>query len=157
MKKNKEKQFSQWMDMVIWGLGICGVVVYGYYVPLILQLSNRKDDSLEWMIFIAITLIPCYIVLYFGRKMSKSVGDGRIFTTENALCFTHISNLAFVTTIFWTVVLIVFLYVGISQPVLFLLSVFVSFLGSIVVVAGRILSHFILLASEIKEENEGFV
>ncbi|MFI3255075.1 MAG: DUF2975 domain-containing protein [Eubacteriales bacterium] len=157
MKKTKEKQFSQWMKGVVFGLGICGILFYGYYVPLAINLSNRSEFSTEWLIFIGLCLIPCYAVLYFGGKMAKSVGEGEIFTKENSASLKHISNLALVTSIFWTVVHLVFLYLGISQPVLFLLSIFVSFLGVIVVLAGQILSHFILLAFEIKEENEEFI
>lgn len=154
---SKESQFALSMRLVIFGMGVCGVVIYTLLFPKMIPLLVDESYFLISMICMFLALTPCYGVLYYGLKLAKSVEKGIVFSLQNSKDLKAISNLALIDTIYFVIANIIFYLLGISYTLTIMLSLFVDFFGIIVFLAGRILSHFIFLASEIKEENEGFI
>ncbi len=154
---SKEKKFALAMRVVIFGMGVSGVIIYAFLFPIMIPILGDDAYFIHGMIFMFFALIPCYGVLYYGLKLAKSVENSVVFSVENSKDLKSISNLALIDTIYFILANIIFYSLGISYTHTILLSLFVDFFGIIVFLAGRILSYFIFLASEIKEENEAFI
>lgn len=154
---SKEKQFATAMRAVIVGMGVCGVIIYTFLFPQMIPILVDESYFMLSMVCMLLALIPCYGVLYYGLKLAKSVEVGLIFTVDNSKDLKAIANLALIDTVYFVIANIIFYSLGISYTHTIMLSLFVDFFGIIVFLAGKILSHFIYLASEIREENEAFI
>ena len=154
-----QKSLSKWLKAIIGGMAVCGAVIYFYMIPIWgrdLTKANPEYASwyLPWLIAILISGIPCYLVLYFGWKISTEIGRDNSFSMENAEHLKKISILAAIDSLYFFVVNVVFMIVGINHPGVFLISMLAIFAGVVVTVAAAALSHLVRKAAEIQEENE---
>lgn len=154
-----QKSLSKWLKAIIGGMAVCGAVIYFYMIPIWgrdLTKANPEYASwyLPWLIAILISGIPCYLVLYFGWKISTEIGRDNSFSMENAEHLKKISILAAIDSLYFFVVNVVFMMIGINHPGVFLISMLAIFAGIVVTVAAAALSHLVRKAAEIQEENE---
>ncbi|MGN0350790.1 MAG: DUF2975 domain-containing protein [Roseburia sp.] len=154
-----QKSLSKWLKAIIGGMAVCGAVIYFYMIPIWgrdLTKANPEFASwyLPWLIAILISGIPCYLVLYFGWKISTEIGRDNSFSMENAEHLKKISILAAIDSLYFFVVNVVFMIVGINHLGVFLISMLAIFAGVVVTVAAAALSHLVRKAAEIQEENE---
>ena len=74
----KQITLSRWLKFIIIGVGICGLIVYGMVIPMLGQAIAAYEQGVfdycywPWLIFIWVTAIPCYMVLFFAWKIPKS-------------------------------------------------------------------------------------
>lgn len=94
------------------------------------------------------------MVLYFGWKISTEIGRDNSFSMENAELLKKISILSAIDSLYFFVVNVVFMMIGINHPGVFLISMLAIFAGVVVTVAAAALSHLVRKAAEIQEENE---
>lgn len=154
-----QKSLSKWLKAIIGGMAVCGAVIYFYMIPIWgrdLTKANPEYASwyLPWLIAILISGIPCYMVLYFGWKISTEIGRDNSFSMENAELLKKISILSAIDSLYFFVVNVVFMMIGINHPGVFLISMLAIFAGVVVTVAAAALSHLVRKAAEIQEENE---
>lgn len=155
----EQKGLSKWLKFITICFGLFGLVIYAFVVPYlgtdIAQSYPEYSHAFwPWAIFLWITAVPCYIVLFFMWRISTNIGRDRSFCRENA---TDLKRIAFVTaadTIFFFVTNIVLLLLDISHPGIVLASFVFTFLGAAFAVASAALSHLVLKAAKLQEENE---
>ncbi|MFR8207705.1 DUF2975 domain-containing protein [Hominenteromicrobium sp.] len=86
----EQKHLSNWLKLILIGVGICGLIIYFFVIPmyglslcsLYPEFSNR---FWPWLLFIWISGIPCFMVLCYGWKISSNIGNDQSFTEKK--CF----------------------------------------------------------------------
>ena len=150
---------SNWLKGIIIGIAICGIIICFLIIPslgkdIAYQYPEYEHCYLPWLIAIWISVLPCYIVLSYGWKITIEIGKDNSFSKENAGYLKNISILALVDTVYVFLFNVVFLFLNMSHPGVFLASLFVDFAGVTVAVVAAGLSHLVQKAAEIQSENE---
>ena len=156
----KQTTLSKWLKMIIIGVGICGLIVYGVVVPMLGEamadyLQGEFDYCyLPWLIFIWITAIPCYLALVYAWKIASNIGQDKSFTWANAKYLKWISILAVTDAAFFFVGNIVYWLIGLNHPGIVVFSLLVVFAGVAVAIASAALSHLVLKAEVLQEQSD---
>ena len=155
----KQGALANWIKCVIIGVGICGLVVYSIIMPrfgayLVKQNSMLESNVMPWLILIWISAIPCYCVLVLGWKVADNIKKDRTFSYENAGYLKWASYLAMGDSIFVFVAHSIFLMMDMSAAAVMLVIIIVVFFGVSISVCAAALSHLVIKAADIQEENE---
>lgn len=154
-----QRSLSNWLKIIIAGIGGCGAIIYAYLIPWIgkdLVYANPEFSYcyVPWLCVIWLSAIPCYLALYFGWKITEEISRDNSFSMENARYLTYISIFALADSGYFFLANLVLLFLGMNHPSIFLGSLFVEFAGVAVAVAAAALSHLVQKAAKIQEENE---
>lgn len=152
-------KLSKWLKAVIIGTGICGTIIYFYVFPFWgrdMIASNPEFASWywPWLIFLWLTSIPCYATLVCSWKIAKEIENDNSFCRKNANLLKLISILASIDSAFLFAGNIVLLLLKMNHPGVVLLAFFVVFAGITVTITAAALSHLVLKAAILREENE---
>lgn len=155
----KQDTLSKWLKLVLVGVGICGLMVYLFLIPsygksLVYQYPEFSDRYWPWLIFLWATGIPCYAALYFGWKISASIGMDQSFTLSNAKLLKRIAWLAAGDSVFFFIGNVVLLLFNMSHPGVTLFSLLVVFAGAAVTIAAAALSHLVQKAAVLQEQSD---
>lgn len=150
---------SKWLKAVIIGTGVCDTVVYFLVFPfwgrdIIYAYPEFSSWYWPWLTFLWLTAIPCYIALVSGWKIVTEIGRDQSFCIENAKRLRLISILAAIDSAFVFVGNIVFLLLNMTHPGVFLIALFVVFGGIALTAVFAALSHMVLKAAKLREEND---
>lgn len=153
-----QKSLSKWLKGIILGLAACGGIVYGGLVPMIGQdLAFENPEFAHcyypWLVMLWITAIPCYLILYNGWRLTTEIARDNSFSYENARYLKRIGIFALADSAYFFVSNLAFLFLNLSHPGVFLVSLLVDFAGVVVAVTAAALSHLVLKAAEIQQEN----
>ena len=152
----EQKKFSLWLRIIIIGVGLCGLIVFGAVVPALgTQMQSLYPEFstavLPWKIFIWCSGVPCFAVLFFAWKIASSIGADRSFTNENAKNLNWISGLAAGDALFFFLGNLLFLFLHMTLPGMVLASFIIVFIGIAVAVASAALSHLVKKAADLQE------
>ncbi len=155
----EQKGLSRWLKFITIGMGICGLVIYCIVLPVCggdmsAEYPEFSGAYYPWLIFLWITAIPCYAVLVFTWRISTKIGNDNSFSLRNAQDLKIISVLTIGDTLFFFVMNIIYLLMGISHPGIMIASLIITFIGISIAVASAALSHLVFKAAKIQEENE---
>lgn len=156
----RQNTLSKWLKFIIVGVGICGIIIYGVVIPMLGQTMAVLEQGMydhcfwPWLIFIWITAIPCYLVLFFAWKIAVNIGKDKSFTAENARYLKWISVLAVTDAAVFFAGNILYLFLNMNHPGIVLLSLLVVFAGVAVAIASAALSHLVLKAEVLQEESD---
>ena len=69
-----QKSLSKWLKGIIIGIALCGLVIYGFLLPMFgrdLAVANPEFAYCyePWLAILWISAVPCYLVLYNGWKI----------------------------------------------------------------------------------------
>lgn len=153
-----QKSLSKWLKGIILGLAVCGGIIYGCMIPMFgRDLAYENPEFAHcyypWLVMLWITAIPCYLVLYNGWRITVEIAKDHSFSYENARYLKRICMLALVDSVYFFIANLVLLFLNMSHPGVFLVSLFVDFAGVVVAVTAAALSHLVLKAAEIQQEN----
>lgn len=154
-----QKSLSKEMKLVLAFLGVLGAVLYFIVVPIVgLDFVKIYPEYsfcyLPWLVFILITAVPCYSVLFIGWKIATSIGCDNSFTEINAKRLKYISWLAFMTSIYLFLGTTVFLLLSMCHFTVFLASCLVSFIGFAISVASAVLSYLVKKAAYLQKQSD---
>jgi MFS family permease len=152
-------RLSRWLKAIIIGTGICGTVIYFLAIPMIGKaIVSEYPEACSWywpwLIFLWLTAVPCYIALVSGWKIAADIGRDRSFSFENAKRLKLISILAAADSILAFAGNLVFYFLNMTQAVVFFMGFFIVFVGIALSVVFAALSHMVLKAAKLREENE---
>ena len=153
----EQKHLSKWLKLILLGVGICGLIIYTFIIPmyglslrtLYPEFSNR---FWPWLIFIWVSGIPCFMVLYLAWKISSNIGKDLSFSEQNASLLKSISVLAVADAGFFFIGNIVLLFLNMSHPGVVIASFIIVFVGVAVAVASAVLSHLVKKAAALQEQ-----
>lgn len=154
-----QKGLANSLKAVMIGIGICGLVIYLYFIPvggkaILYNEPSYKYYYLSWVIFIWLTAIPCYLVLICGYRIAVEIGKDNSFSAINARLLKYISGLAAFDSLFLFVESCIFYVLDMNHGGLTLLCILVVFGGIAVTIAAAALSHLVYKAAALKEETE---
>lgn len=105
-----QTSLSRWLKVVIGGIAACGAIICFYLVPLFgKDLVNANPEFancyVPWLIVIWLSAIPCYLVLYFGWRITTEISRDHSFSMENSKYLKYISILALADSgyFFWQI------------------------------------------------------
>lgn len=155
----EQKGLSLWLKFIAVCFAVFGLVIYCIVLPYVgsemVQTNPEYSHAYyPWLIFLWITAVPCYAVLVFLWRISTNIGRDRSFCRENAVDLKRVAVLTAADTIFFFVVNVVFLFLGISHPGVVLGSLVFTLLGAAFAVASGALSHLVLKAAKLQEESD---
>lgn len=155
----EQKYLLKWLKWILIGVGVCGIIVYAFIVPmyglglrtLYPELSNR---FWPWLIFIWGSGIPCFMALYCAWKITANIGKDQSFTEQNASLLKSISILSIGDAGFFFVGNIALLLLNMSHPAVAIASLAVVFVGIAIAVAAAVLSHLVKKAAVLQDESD---
>ncbi|MBR2742394.1 MAG: DUF2975 domain-containing protein [Clostridia bacterium] len=154
-----QRALSVWIKVIICLIAVCGLVVYFVVIPsygheLVVKYPEYAGAYQPWITFIWLTAIPAYIVLFLVWMTAENIGRDKSFSRVNAKYLKWIALLAAIDSVFFFVGNVVFAAIGISHPGVVLASLIVVFFGIAVSVISAAVSHLIMKAAKLQEENE---
>lgn len=155
----EQAKLSGWLKAVIAAVGICGAAVYLYCLPVWgartdFLLQAGVTSPLPFLIFIWLTGVPCYTVLVCGWKISAEIGRDNSFCRKNASLLRLTSFLTAGDTLFFFAGSMVFLALQVCRPWVAVASLIFVCAGAAFAVAFAALSHLVLKAARMREEND---
>lgn len=155
----KQGALAKWLKFIIAGVGICGLITYSIIMPrfgayLVRQNSMLEKNVMPWLILIWISAVPCYLVLFLGWKIADNIGADRSFSYDNAKYLKWISYLAMGDSLFVFLANVVFLLFDMSAAAVMLVICIIVFVGISISICAAALSHLVVKAADIQEENE---
>ena len=155
----KQDALARWLKFIIIGVGICGLITYAVIMPRLCSYLVRHDSMLEqnvlpWLILIWISAIPCYIILFLGWKIAGNIGRDNSFCLENAAYLKWVSYLSMGDAGFLFLANVIFLLLDMSAATIMLVVGVIVFTGIAISICAAALSHLVVKAAEIQEENE---
>lgn len=154
-----QNTLAKWLKAIIIGLGIFGALVYGVVIPecgdvLVSMYPELFYCYYPWLIFIWLTGVPCYAVLFFAWKVSANIGEDRSFSMDNSRLMKWIAGMALFDVTFFFIGNVVFLFLDMNHPSIVIASLLIVFVGVAVAVAAVVLSHLIEKAAVLKEQTD---
>lgn len=154
-----QKHLSNWLKLIIIGVGICGLILYLLVLPM---MGRTLTDSYPefsgwfwpWLLFLWSTALPCYLVLRDGWEITVSIGADRSFSYRNAMLLKRISRLALSDTVLLFAGNLLYFFLGMNHPGVMLAFLFICFAGICITVAAAALSHLVYKAAALQEETE---
>ncbi len=150
---------SKKLKAVIIGMAVCGALIYFWAFPTIGHMIIRSYPETEsyyfpWLIFLWISGIPCYLVLYFMWQIAKSIAENRAFTYENSKRFSRISVLALADAIFFFAGNILLLLMNMNHPSIVLCSMGIVFAGITIAVISKAFAYLANQAAKLQEQSD---
>lgn len=154
-----QKGLAKWLKFIIIGIGLCGIVIYLFVLPIFGNDMTEKYPEFAycyypWLIFLWVTAVPCYAVLIFGWRIADNIGKDKSFCEQNAKLLKWISMLAAGDSAFFFIMNIVYFFLGMNHPSVLLGSMIVTFIGIAITVAAAALSHLVLKAAGLQEQSD---
>lgn len=152
---NKVKQCMFFLGI----MAICGFVIYLFVLPdvgrkIIYYFPEFEHAFIPWLIFLWLTGIPCYIVLYEVWKLCESFYLNDLFNIKNGYRMHKVSILAKFDIVLLIGGNIVFLFLNINHFSVILFFLMVAFAGVFIATVAEIMSQYIIEAASLKEETE---
>jgi len=153
----EQKALSQWLKAAIVILGIFGLVVFGGIIPgygMSIAAANPAYAHCfwPWMLLMILVALPCYAALVFGWRIAGDIGRDRSFSDENAKRMRWISNLAFGDVMLFFCGNAMLLFLNMSHPGVFLISLLPDLLGVAIAVCAAALSHLIYKSARLQDD-----
>jgi hypothetical protein len=155
----EQNHLSKWLKLILIGVGICGLIVYAVVIPMYgLNLRASYPEFTNrfwpWLIFIWVSGIPCFTVLYFAWEIATNIGKDLSFTEQNASLLKKISVLSVADAGFFFAGNIVLLFLNMSHPSVVIASFVIAFVGVAVAVVSAVLSHLVKKAAALQEQSD---
>ena len=153
-----QKSLSNWLKMMIIGVGICGILICVLVLPMLTAqlepLLNEKWVCQAWLILLWLTSIPCFVALIFSWRIISNIGNDKSFTKENAKLLKKISGLASMDVAFLFIWNLVLFFLNANHPSTLLACLFIDFIGVVIAVIFATLSHLVLKAADLQEQSD---
>lgn len=141
----KQKKLANWLKVMIVGVGICGVLLALFVLPML----GKTIMTLS-----ILTGLPCYLALWFSWEIMSAIAKDESFTVRNAEYLKKISLLATIDVVFllaWNVILFV---LKMSNLNVFLVCLLIDFMGIVIAVIFAALSHLVGKAAVLQEQSD---
>ena len=155
-----QKTFANLLKAVIVLALFCCAIVYILYVPAIAREAADSYAELAALyvpalVFVELTALPILLALVLAWQIAHAVGQDNSFCRANASRMKAISLLALGDVVYFWIGIAVFGFGwGAASGPEFILAVLIGSAGIILSVCAGALSHLILKAALLREEND---
>lgn len=154
----KQKTLSVLIKLILTGFSLTGIALYIaaaiYGKDLAAANLEYSHAYVPWLVFLAVSLLPCYAVVALGWQIAGSISLCSAFTLQNSKRLRVISIIALCDSAFYVAANILLLLLNMSHPGVCLGGLLIAFTGCAIAVAAQALSALTAKASDIREENE---
>jgi hypothetical protein len=156
----KQKEMAVWLNVIAFIAGALGIVFLIVLLPVIsrdfipeeeLKISNIR---IVFQVFIWITAIPCYLSLLKFINICRNIKQDNSFCIDNALSLKAISKLILADCCFYIVGGGLLFAAQLWHPFILLLLILILFVGFALAILTMALSHLVLKACALKQEND---
>jgi len=143
-------------------VAMCGIVVCCYILPSlgrIIRDSNPEYASFyyPWLIFLWVTIMPCFVILVFIWRVSTAIKLDTVFTFKTASFFTTCTVILSCDVVFFFIGNIVFLLLGLNHVWILFLSLIAGIFGITLTVLMALFSRYLTKAAALQEEVDSIV
>ena len=154
-----QKTFANLLKAAIVLAFLCCALVYGLYVPVVMNgIRTYEEFSHLWlpcMIFIELTALPILIAFVLAWRIAGDIGRDNSFCRANADRMQKISLLALGdVAYFWAGIAVFWFGFALASGPELILAVLIGSAGLILAVCAGALSHLILKAAKLREDND---
>lgn len=157
----KGKIIARRLNVVLIGLILCGIFVYGVFLPLrghhmaMMAKGGPFDGAFwPWLLYLWGTAVPCVVAVGYAFSITHTLREGRMFTPQNARRLLMIARWAIGDTVYFFIGQILLFAMGWNHPGVFLMSLFIVFAGAAIATAARALAWLVQKAAELQEESD---
>ncbi len=155
----KQAEIAGWLKAITCGIGLMGAAVFFIFVPALakeLRRSYPEAACLYWpgLIYDFVIASGCYAILFQFWNICCQIGQDNSFSRENAAAFKRISRLSVLLAVIWFTGFLGLIVMRYMQPSLMLFMLSAIFMSFVVAVCAAALSHLVLKAYELRQENE---
>jgi hypothetical protein len=155
----QQSEMARWLKLITiiaGGIGafFCFVIIPSWSHDLIPEYSKMEFLWISFVAFIWITTIPCYLSLWKFWGICTRIGRDSSFCFENASALKTISKYFIADCIIYIIATITAFSFGILHPGILLIIMIILFIGFALAIITAALSHLVLKASDLKQEND---
>ena len=151
---------SKSLKTILVGVWLCGLALYFLIIPDLGSSIAAVDPEYAycywpWLIFIWCTGIPVAAAMLMAWRISTNIGADRSFSMQNAKLLKWIEYLAAGDAAFFFVGnIVLYIALGVTHPGIMIGALVVIFACLAVAVAAAVLSHLVMKAALMQEEND---
>ncbi|MCI5647876.1 MAG: DUF2975 domain-containing protein [Fusicatenibacter sp.] len=150
----EQKNLSKWLKTISLCLAAAAAVFYFLLLPVWARSAIEAEHYWYWMTFFWLTLLPNYLSLWQFWRICCQIGCDNSFSRENADSFRRISRiLASEALLLFSGILLMFL-AGMGHPNLCILLLLIMLAVLAVSILSAVLSHLVMKAYQLKQEND---
>ena len=155
----KQRDLSIYLKIIVLGMSICGLLVYIMLVPMYGNTVFDGTQSYErwhypWLALIWFTAVPYYITMYCLFRIAVNIGKDKSFCIQNATYLKWISYLASIASYLVFAMEVLYMVLGMEHQGTALGLLIIIIFGIAVSIASALLSHMVVKAARLQEENE---
>ena len=161
----KNQTASGLLLIILACIGVFGLAFFLWIMPEMLRMildftlyseygARYYTFYYAWTGFIWASAVPCYFALLFAVRVARKMGKGEAFSRATAQDINRFALCALVDACFVLAVNVVFLFLGLSHPGIFLFFILIELFGAAVYILFRILASYVLQAASLREEQE---
>lgn len=155
----EQKNLSVLMKIAVILMGIVGIVCYADIIPIMGKDIAVKNPEFAfcfwpWLIFLELTAISFYTILVLGWLVSSEIGKDRSFSVKNSKMIKAASIITMITSVYFFAGNVLLFFAGMSHPGVLLASIVIVFIGFAFGVGFAMLSHLIMKAAKLQEQND---
>lgn len=154
-----QHHLSKWLIFVTSIAAACGLFCLLYLAPQMGREMIRDYPKLRYMytptlIFIYLNAIPCYIAAGMAMRIFVEIGRDNSFCAANAKRLRTAGNMFLINFVLFAAALIVLAVIRLITPTLSIILMLLAIGALVVSVMCAALSHLVVKAAEIKDEND---
>lgn len=155
----QQSSFAKWLKIIVIGVGICLTLLCAWIIPTLgqsLQLQYPEISAFfyPWLIFLWISAVPCYAVLFIAWKIFTNIGNDESFTMVNATYLKWVSLLAAGDSFFFFATNFIFWLFNMNHPGIMIVSLIVVTFGVAIAIIAAALSHLVLKAADLQVQSD---
>ncbi len=154
-----QKKLSKYLCFIVYFLALAGMFSVLVMAPKLgLSLAGKYPKFAHMfypaLLFIVVCAVPFYLALYAAYLISKDIGRDKSFSTENSLRLKRIGIYAMVESMLVFIILVSLLMMNILNPILIMILILLILTVIAISVICFALSHLVLKAVKLQEEND---
>lgn len=155
----KQSEIAKWLKGIAWAIGGMGAVFFFLLVPALagsMCQDYPEAAYLYWpgLVYGWVIAAICYAMLLQFWNICTQIGRDNSFSMENAMAFKRMSRMAVLMAVLWFAGIVSLVVMRWVQPAIMLFMIFAMLLSFIAAICTAALSHLVLKAYELKQENE---
>lgn len=154
-----QKKLSKYLCFIVYFLAFAGMFALLFLAPKVgVSLAGKyhRFSHLYYpsLIFIWICAVPYYLSLYAAHLIAKDIGRDKSFSEDNSHRLKRIGIYCIAESILIFVILIALVSMHVLNPILILILILLSLTVIALAVVCFALSHLVLKAAKLQEEND---
>lgn len=155
----KQEEVSKWLKAITVILGGMGLLFFFFIIPALAGYLTElypKEAAMYWpaILYGGVIAVFCYAILFQFWKVCSEIGRDNSFSMENARAFVTISRFSLVMAGVWFAGMLFLVCKAYFNPGVLIFFVMAVLLSMIVSILAAALSHLILKAYELRQEND---